>query len=342
MRDVMNTLDEIELNRKAYRTWFLLNQKTRISIKTSVGMTGEHDVGEVVGQGTIGGALVSQLNVDKGLEEYFAGSSDEATYGSLRLQPVAFQDDILRLSGDVMSARVGNLKLKWLMEDKQLECHADKTGFVILGSSQYKNEIRGQVNEEPIMFGDFITKEKKVEKYLGDLFSNEGLGDSIMKTLEDRAGKVRIAMMEVKGIMEDFRMQAVGGILGAWDLWNTAILPSLLANCGTWTELPSKAVDLCDELQNLFIRIMLEVPVGTPKVALRVEAGMLAMKQRIWTEKINLAQFIRQSGTSSLAGKVYKEQLEQGWPGLVSEVRNICASIDIKNINAKSQYKGVL
>ena len=33
MRDVMNTLDEIELNRKAYRTWFLLNQKTRISIK---------------------------------------------------------------------------------------------------------------------------------------------------------------------------------------------------------------------------------------------------------------------------------------------------------------------
>ena len=78
-----------------------------------------------------------------------------------------------------------------------------------------------------------------------------------MKTIEDRAGKVKIAMMEVKGIIEDFRMQAVGGILGAWDLWNTAILPSLIANCGTWTELPTKAVDLCDELHNLFLRIML-------------------------------------------------------------------------------------
>ena len=75
-----------------------------------------------------------------------------------------------------MSARVGNLKLKWLMEDKQLECHPDKTGYVIMGGSQYKEEIRGKVNEEPIRFGSFITNEKKVEKYLGDLFSNEGLG----------------------------------------------------------------------------------------------------------------------------------------------------------------------
>ena len=41
----------------------------------------------------------------------------------------------------------------------------------------------------------------------------------------------------------------------------------------------------------------------------------------------------RQSGTSSLAGKVYKEQLEQGWPGLASEVREICSKINIKNIN---------
>ena len=82
--------------------------------------------------------------------------------------------------------------------------------------------------------------------------------------------------------------------------------------------MPNKAVEVCDELQNMFIRIMLEVPVSTPKVALRVESGMLGMKQRIWLEKLNLAQFIRQSGTESLAGRVYREQLDQGWPGLAN------------------------
>ena len=76
IRDVMNTLNEAGVNRKAYRTWFLLNQKTRITVKTSMGLTEEGDVGEVVGKGTIGGSLVSQLNVDRGLGEYFNGSRD--------------------------------------------------------------------------------------------------------------------------------------------------------------------------------------------------------------------------------------------------------------------------
>jgi hypothetical protein len=54
LRDVMNTLNEVGINRKAYRTWILLNQKTRIAVKTGMGITEEGDVGEVVGQGTIG------------------------------------------------------------------------------------------------------------------------------------------------------------------------------------------------------------------------------------------------------------------------------------------------
>ena len=67
---------------------------------------------------------------------------------------------------------------------------------------------------------------------------------------------------------------------------------------------------------------------------------MLGIKQRIWLEKINLAQFIRQSRTSSLAGRVYREQLEQGWPlpGLASEV----ASINIKNINENDVPKWIV
>ena len=87
-----------------------------------------------------------------------------------------FQDDILRLAVDVRSAIAGNTKRRWLMEDKQLECHPDKPGFVVMGASKYKEEIREQVTEEPIMFGCFTTKEKEVDKYLGDLFSCEGLG----------------------------------------------------------------------------------------------------------------------------------------------------------------------
>ena len=74
LRDVMDTLHEIDINPKVYRAWFLMSQNTRISVKTGVGVTAEAGVGEAFGQGTVGGALTSQVNIDKGVNRYFMGS----------------------------------------------------------------------------------------------------------------------------------------------------------------------------------------------------------------------------------------------------------------------------
>ena len=41
-------------------------------------------------------------------------------------------------------------------------------------------------------------------------------------------------MFEMKAIMEDFRLQAVGGMAGAIDVWEMSICTKLLANCGSW------------------------------------------------------------------------------------------------------------
>jgi hypothetical protein len=86
LRDVMDTLHDININPKVYRAWFLMSENTRISVNTGVGVTEEADVGEVIGQGTVGGALASQVNIDKGVDRYFRGSCDETSYGTVRLQ----------------------------------------------------------------------------------------------------------------------------------------------------------------------------------------------------------------------------------------------------------------
>ena len=51
-------------NRKATKLWLKLNENTKIKVKTGVGLSEEANVGAVVGQGTIGGALVSQAVLD--------------------------------------------------------------------------------------------------------------------------------------------------------------------------------------------------------------------------------------------------------------------------------------
>ena len=55
---------------------------------------------------------------------------------------------------------------------------------------------------------------------------------------------------------------------------------------------------LCEELQLLFWRTVLQLPKSTPKVMLRAETLSLQMKQRIWLSKLMLAQSILRRDTS--------------------------------------------
>ena len=216
----MNTLHQIGVHPKVYRAWFNLNKGTNIRVNTAVGMSDRADVGEVIGQGSAGGALASQVNIDKGLESYFKGSVDEMNYGRVRLQPLSFQDDIARAVRGVKGAVVGNVKMRSMMEEKQLEVHTDKTGFIVLGGKKYKEAVEKDLGASPITFGNFVTRSKVMDKYLGDMIHTDGLAASVAATIQDRAGKVKAAGFEVAAIVEDFRMQAVGGLMSAWDLWN--------------------------------------------------------------------------------------------------------------------------
>ena len=56
-------------------------------MKTASGLSETAFVGDCIGQGTAGGALVSQANLDIGLMEYFEDSKDEIMYGNVKLQP---------------------------------------------------------------------------------------------------------------------------------------------------------------------------------------------------------------------------------------------------------------
>ena len=91
---------------KAIRLWHKLNDKTEICVKTGVGLTEYTEVGAVVGQGTMGGALVSQAVLDEGTKELFVpGDKNEINYGSVPMAPCLFQDDIKHGANDLEKAR---------------------------------------------------------------------------------------------------------------------------------------------------------------------------------------------------------------------------------------------
>ena len=79
-----------------------------------MGTTEWEEVGETIGQGSSGAAVVSGSNLDEGVSQYFNNSDEEISYGKVRLQPQLLQDDILRMAANVQSARNGNEKLRVL------------------------------------------------------------------------------------------------------------------------------------------------------------------------------------------------------------------------------------
>ena len=130
----------------------------------------------------------------------------------------------------------------------------------------------------------------------------------------------------------------MGGLMAAKHLWEGAIVPSLLAGAGTWVGCTPKEEQMCEELQELFWRTILQVPRGTPKVMLRAETTSLKMKFRIWREKMRIVQRIRNQ-ERSLAKAIHDEQVAMGWPGLAKEVKEICKVVGVEDINVKEVDK---
>ena len=90
----MNSLSEVKVNKKAYRTWYKLNKNTVISVITPPGISEKAEAGGIMAQGSGGAALASGLDIARGVQSYFAGSQDEISYGRIRGQPQSYQDDI--------------------------------------------------------------------------------------------------------------------------------------------------------------------------------------------------------------------------------------------------------
>ena len=97
-------------------------------------------------------------------------------FGETRIQPLSYQ------------ARVQATLLASLMKEKALLAHPDKTGYLILGSKKYQEEVRQELVTNPIDFGKFTLKEKNKDKYLGQVVM-ANLSTSALATVQERAGK---------------------------------------------------------------------------------------------------------------------------------------------------------
>ena len=95
-------------------------------------------------------------------------------------------------------------------------------------------------------------------------------------------------------------------------------------NSESWTEISKSAIDKLEELQNLFLRVVLKTPLSTPKPALKWETGMAPVEHRIMVEKLKFLNSIKHQKDSALSKQILQEQIRLQLPGLAKECEDIC------------------
>ena len=96
-------------------------------MRTGVGETRSGAVGAVVGQGMLGGALVSQAVLDDGVMEHFSpGEELNMEYGDVPLAPLLWMDDVMKTTLSLDIARKTNLKINILLKQRGLSLNRKK------------------------------------------------------------------------------------------------------------------------------------------------------------------------------------------------------------------------
>ena len=341
LRDCMSELYNCGVKGKIYRLTYELNKNTEISVKTAVGSTEFCEVGELVGQGTNEGAVISSVNLDGGIREYFEDSNKEVVYSGLTLGPCLFQDDISRLAEDLAAVREGNDRVEKMAESKLLDFNLDKSCIVIIGKRKFRQKIERELEASPIIFCNQPMQTSESEKYLGD-YVGSSLSESVFVTVLKRKGLSLKLISEIKLTIEDCRSKVLGGILTGLEIWKMAVVPFLFGNCETWMEIPKKATNLLNSIQNTFFRSLFGICNGCPIPAFYWDTGTLLATNYIMLKKLLFLHHLSTLPENSLAKEIFDLQKENALPGLVSECDSFMTDLGIDNdptVYTKNQWK---
>ena len=173
---------------------------------------------------------------------------------------------------------------------------------------------------------------KEQDTYLGDILHESGLSKSVKVTVDKRYGRAYSAILEVASILEDFRIDSIGGLKVGLEIFELAIVPSLLNNSDTWVEIDKETEKKLDNLQNIMFRSLFAVPSSTPKPILRWDLRQLSMREKIHVRKLNFLLHLKTLPSSSLGGEFFDAQVKMNFPGLVKECKELLKFYNLPDI----------
>ena len=121
-----------------------------------------------------------------------------------------------------------------------------------------------------------------------------------------------------------------------------AVVPFLFNNSECWTEIPKKAVNILNSLQNSFFCSLFGTSKGCPIPAYYWDTGSLTAENFIIQKKLLFYFHLSNLEEDSLAKEILNIQKEKELPGLALECKQYLTDLDIESepeSMTKNQWK---
>ena len=131
-------------------------------------------------------------------------------------------------------------------------------------------------------------------------------------------------------------------------LWEVAVIPSLINNSETWTELEENQLERMEDLQSMLLRTLFNTAKTTPRALLYWDTGVLPISYKIEQQKLLFLHHLVILSEDSLAKQIYIQQKNNDFPGLVPECKelikkyNLADIISEENIPSKLSWKNTV
>ena len=280
---------------KCYRLVWEMNRNMTVQVKTAAGVSRTAVTGENLGQGSKSAGMICSTSLSKSTSRYYADSPHEVSYGSVMMAPMLYQDDSLCLTTTTEGARDGCRRFENIMDSKALEVNTIKSAYLIIGKKKNVEKIRSEIAENPLYYKDSIIKEKSTEKWLGSIINSSGNKESTISTINERKFRIMNMINETIAIIEDCRLNRLGGLKCSKEIWELAIIPALLNNSEIFSIQDKNVQKTLEDFQSTLWRGLLAVPKSCPLPSLTYESNSILMKFRVYSRILNFRETCSQS-----------------------------------------------
>ena len=325
LKNIMRNLWNANVKGKIWRIILKMNEYAQVTINTPFGITQEFICNQILKQGSVLASPLAAMHVDS-VQEFFDDENLGTYYCNTKIQNLIFQDDIVRFEDDEEKLNKANIIFNIFQNINKMEFHPIKTKIMKINSQE--SEIK--LGEHHLEYTDKM-------KYLGDIISNDGKVDELIK---DRKNAITGITAELVSIMSQIQNETA--IKAKIQFIRGILVPKLLVNSETWNNLTQTNKADLEKYSSSPIKEYLEYLNLHPHMGILNELGLLTIENEMMKRRITYLHAML-NGKKQIIKEILDQQLllpGQTWiSNTLKMMENLKITTDLLELRDLSKYK---